>query len=132
MIRPCFIVVDREFPGSISTRKLVIETAKFNVVTAYSAKEAVETLQAFPGVHGVVMDSDVRDMSGDELIRSLKRLQSDIPVIAICGLGHDPCPSADFQLQSFDPESLLGVLRSLKPEEAKDIEKHEGDLHRSV
>lgn len=36
MIRPCFLVIDREFPGSISTRKLVLETAKFNVLTAYS------------------------------------------------------------------------------------------------
>ena len=42
MIRPCFLVVDREFPGSVSTRKLVIETAKFNVLTAYSGREALE------------------------------------------------------------------------------------------
>jgi hypothetical protein len=34
MDRPCFLVVDREYPGSISTRKLVIETGKFNVITA--------------------------------------------------------------------------------------------------
>jgi hypothetical protein len=34
MDRPCFLVVDQEYPGSISTRKLVIETGKFNVITA--------------------------------------------------------------------------------------------------
>ena len=28
MIRPCFLVVDNEYPGSISTRKLVLESAK--------------------------------------------------------------------------------------------------------
>jgi hypothetical protein len=39
MIRPCFLVVDQEHSGSISTRKLVIETAKFNVLTAYSGAE---------------------------------------------------------------------------------------------
>lgn len=27
MVRPCFLVIDREYSGSISTRKLVIETA---------------------------------------------------------------------------------------------------------
>ena len=132
MIRPCFIVEDREFPGSISTRKLVIETAKFNVLTAYSGQEAVETLKAFPAVHGVVIDSDVRGMTGEELVQSLKKLQSDKPVIAICGPGQDPCPSADFELQSFDPNTLLKLLGSLKPKETKEIEKHERDLHGSV
>ncbi len=49
MVRPCFLVIDREFPGSISTRKLVIETAKFNVVTAYTAQtEAVRGLKRTP------------------------------------------------------------------------------------
>jgi hypothetical protein len=27
-MRPCFLVLDQEYPGSISTRKLVIETRK--------------------------------------------------------------------------------------------------------
>ena len=39
--------MDAEFPGSISSRKLVIETAKFNVITAYSGTEAIETLERF-------------------------------------------------------------------------------------
>ena len=39
MIRPCYLVVDREFASSISTRKLFIEAAKLNVITAYSGVE---------------------------------------------------------------------------------------------
>ena len=50
VIRPCFLVIDHEFPDSISTRKLVLETAKYNVITAYSGNEAVETLKLFPNV----------------------------------------------------------------------------------
>jgi CheY-like chemotaxis protein len=49
-------VVDHEFPDSISTRKLVLETAKYNVSTAYSGREAVETLKLFPNVSGIVMN----------------------------------------------------------------------------
>ena len=49
MVRPCFLVIDREYASSISTRKLVIETAKLNVITAYSGAEAIETLKRFPG-----------------------------------------------------------------------------------
>ena len=41
-VRPCFIVVDPEHSDSISTRKLVIESAKLNVITAYSAAEALD------------------------------------------------------------------------------------------
>jgi hypothetical protein len=58
MNRPCFLVIDREFPGSISTRKLVIETAKFNVLTAYSGKEALEMIARFLPSFGVVLMVD--------------------------------------------------------------------------
>ena len=48
MIRPCYLVVDREFSANISTRKLIIETAKFNVITAYSGVEALDQSPASP------------------------------------------------------------------------------------
>jgi hypothetical protein len=67
MNRPCFLVIDREFPGSISTRKLVIETAKFNVLTAYSGKEAIEMITRFPAVSGVVLDGGLEDVPCDEV-----------------------------------------------------------------
>ena len=62
MPRPCFLVVDREHAGSISTRKLVIETAKLNVITAFSGREALETLARFPKVDAVVLDANMPDM----------------------------------------------------------------------
>jgi hypothetical protein len=74
MIRPCFLVVDREFPGSISTRKLVIETAKLNVLTAYSGQEALETFRRFPAVAGVVLDGGLDDLPFAELARQIKLL----------------------------------------------------------
>src|ERR1700692_3947670 len=67
MLRPCFLVVDREFPGSISTRKLVIETAKFNVLTAYSAEEAMELLERSPAVSGVVIDDGIEGVAIEAL-----------------------------------------------------------------
>ena len=83
MVRPCFLVIDREYSGSISTRKLIIETAKFNVLTAYSAQEAIDTLARFPGVSGVVLDGVIKDMECGELIRRLKQIASDSPVMSI-------------------------------------------------
>jgi DNA-binding NtrC family response regulator len=118
-------VIDREFPGSISTRKLVIETAKFNVITAYSGTEALEVFRRFPAVDGVVLDGGIDDISAEELTEELKAIQPKIPVVVIAFPGFDGCPRADFHLESFNPAKLLEILRGLKPKESALIEKHD-------
>ena len=132
MIRPCFLVIDREFPGSISTRKLVIETAKFNVLTAYSGSEALEVFTRFPAVSGVVLDGGLDDVSCDEVASKIKLLQPKVPIIVITTPGFTGCPQADYQLESFDPAKLLEILRSLKPEASAAIEKRNEELSRET
>jgi DNA-binding NtrC family response regulator len=129
MVRPCFLVIDREYSGSISTRKLVIETAKFNVVTAYSAVEAVATLKVFPAIAGVVLDGGIRDMSCCDLVAKLKELQPTIPVVVISSPGTHECEQADYQLESFEPARLLVLLQSLVPEASAEIEKRNEQLN---
>lgn len=130
MVRPCFLVIDREFPGSISTRKLVLETAKFNVLTAYSGREAIETLRRFPGVDGVVMDGELDDIPAEDLAQLFKRIVPTVPLIVICAPGGPACPSADRRVESFQPQKLLETLRDLKPRETEEIEKRDEDLSR--
>jgi response regulator RpfG family c-di-GMP phosphodiesterase len=122
-------VIDREFAGSISTRKLVIETAKFNVLTAYSAKEAIDTLSRFPGVDGAVVDTGIDDIECDELVRKLKEIKPSLPVIAVCGPNPNRCDPADYHLDSFAPAPLLNLLRKLMPEVSAQIERQEEQLH---
>jgi DNA-binding NtrC family response regulator len=130
MVRPCFLVIDREFPGNISTRKLVIETAKFNVITAYSAREALETLQLFPAIAGVVADADMPDMPCGSLVGELKAIKPGLPVVVISGPADPECAGADHQVESFDPRKLLEALKKLKPAEVNEIERHEEKLNR--
>ena len=130
MNRPCFLVIDREFPGSVSTRKLVIETAKFNVLTAYSGKEALDIFTRFPAVSGIVLDGGLDDLSASEVAREVKRIQPKMPIIVIATPGFTGCPEADFQIESFDPAKLLETLRSLKPDASAEIEKRNEDLSR--
>jgi CheY-like chemotaxis protein len=130
MTRPCFLVVDREFPGSISTRKLVLETAKFNVLTAYSGVEALETFRRFPAVDGIVMDGEMDDVSAEELASSFKQVQPSVPIIVICAPGGPACPMADFRVESFQPGRLLDTLRGLRPKESEQIEKRDEELSR--
>ena len=120
-MRPCFLVVDREFSTGISTRKLVIETAKFNVITAYSGLEAIETLAAFPAIRVAVVDEHIRDISCRELISGLKDLKSDLVVIAIGD--QMECGNADYCVGSSRPEELLETLRKLLPGETAAIYK---------
>jgi CheY-like chemotaxis protein len=128
MDRPCFIVADRNFSGNISTRKLVIETAKLNVITAYSGSETVRTLERFPNVDGIVMDSTVDDIPLEDLIRRLKELQPKIPIILIRSPSTSGSRSADYQIESFQPGPLLELLQSLQPDKTEAIEKEDERL----
>jgi DNA-binding NtrC family response regulator len=121
MLRPCFLVVDREFSSGISSRKLVIETAKFNVITAYSAAEALETLAAYPAVNGAVIDQHIEGIDCAALVSKLKQIKPGLPVIAVGA--HGSCGSADHHVESFNPAALLEVLQILQPVETAVIEQ---------
>lgn len=122
MTRPCYLVVDREFSANISTRKLVIETAKFNVITAYSGQEALDTVKRFPAIDGVVLDTTLRDIEAPDLIRQIKQLQSKLPIVLIRSSNHEQCNEADYNLEYFDPASLLELLQGMRPDETALIE----------
>ncbi|MBB5058478.1 DNA-binding NtrC family response regulator [Granulicella aggregans] len=121
MLRPCFLVVDREFSSGISSRKLVIETAKFNVITAYSAAEALETLAAYPAVNGAVVDEHVDGIDCPDLVSKLKQIKPGLAVIAVGA--HGSCGPADYHVESFSPASLLEVLQRLQPVATATIER---------
>jgi hypothetical protein len=127
-LRPCFLVVDREFAGSISSRKLVIETAKFNVVTAYSYDEGLATLERLPGLDGVVVTSDTRGLAAS----FLRTVRSKYPAMKLVmtgdAIGDDvPC---DRCVEGFAPDKLLKALRELFPEDAAEVEHIEEKLER--
>ena len=116
MIRPCYLVVDREYAGSISTRKLVIETAKFNVITAYSSQEGIDTLRKYPRLDGVVLDATMPDMQADDLIRGLREVVPGLKVVAVSTPGRDGCTAADLYVETYNPANLLETLQTLHPE----------------
>jgi CheY-like chemotaxis protein len=128
MIRPCFLVIDRETSSSISTRKLILETAKFNVITAYSSDEAIQTLKKYPALDGIVADAVMTDLSCEELVDALKDINPTIPIVVIASPRCTPSKRADHVLESFDPRKLLGLLQSLFPEATIQIEKRNEDL----
>jgi CheY-like chemotaxis protein len=127
-LRPCYLVIDREYAGSISTRKLVIETAKLNVITSYSAAEALATLERFPNVDGIVMDGGIEDVPCAELAAQIKQKYPSLPIIVVASPDFAGCPTADFQLETFEPAKLLDLLKSLNPRKSAEIEKRNEEL----
>ena len=113
--RPCFIFVDREHSGSISMRKLIIESAKFNVLTARDGAEAIETFERFPAVNGVILNAAVRDIPCSEVIAFLRSRAPRLPIIVVQGPAVPECPGGDYYIDSFDPVQLLEILRDLFP-----------------
>jgi CheY-like chemotaxis protein len=127
-MRPCFLVVDNEYPGSISTRKLVLESAKLNVITAYSPEEAVNTLNRFPNVDGVVLDTQIQGQSCSETIKRLRNARADIPIVTVSPGGQDPCGGEMYHVSNFDPKHLLDTLHKIRPNEMDQAVKHENDI----
>jgi len=130
MLRPCFLVVDRETSTGISTRKLILETAKFNVITAYSSREAIETLRKYPALDGVVTDSGMVDMPCDKMLAELQAINPNIPRVVVETPSGTSCELATHVLDTFDPARLLKLLENLFADAAKAIEKRNEELER--
>lgn len=127
-IRPCFLVVDSEHASSISTRKLVLETAKYNVITVYSCEEATRTLERFPLVHAIVINGIMQDGCASSFLESASRM----PGIKLVVVGEGPMAEGprepDAIVESFAPPKLLEALQRLFPKEAKRLLDHENEL----
>jgi hypothetical protein len=111
IVRPTIIIAEPEPKDALSVRKLVIETAKFNVITAYSADEAMELLRLFPKVDGAVVVSELK--SCEKVTEAAKAVNGSMPVIVLSASAHQRCGHADHNISSHEPEELLNLLRSL-------------------
>ncbi|MGC1350381.1 MAG: response regulator FixJ [Xanthobacteraceae bacterium] len=96
----------------------LLRTAQIDVV---SYPSATTFLDALPDVHASCVITDVRmpEMSGIDLLRRLKELKIDVPVIVITGHGDVPLAveamkvgASDFLEKPFDDEVLLASVRS--------------------
>ena len=126
MVRPCFLVIDKQYPGSISARKLVIETAMLNVLTAYGAEEAIQTLTRFPNVDGIVIDTEVQGMSCQHLIERLRSIRRELPIVTVSPSGYEPCGGEQHHVSSYNPRELLEHLQQICGRESDQAVRESG------
>jgi CheY-like chemotaxis protein len=112
-VRPTLLVLDRVLPGSICIRKLVLETAYFNVLTAYSAEEAYSTADRF-NVDGFVLDQIPGSDSAEEVCEALREGYPKKPIFAMLNAAENPPANgdaartcADYLILDDDAQQLL-------------------------
>jgi DNA-binding response OmpR family regulator len=112
MPRPTILVAEPEPSEALSVRKLVLETAKYNVLTAHSTREALDLFHLFPNVNVVVVVMDgVIDCK--LVAQSIKEVTEKISVVALSPRIADKCEFVDHMLSSHEPEQLVALMRSL-------------------
>ena len=111
MLRPTFLIAEPEPEHALSTRKLVLETAKYNVITAHSSQELREAIEVFPGCNAIIIHEHLlQDPAA--MIKDVKRRLSNTPVILLSpNLGE--MVGADYRLGSHDAQELLQLVRRL-------------------
>ena len=112
MPRPTLLVAEPEPSQALSVRKLVLETAKYNVLTAHSSREALDLFQLFPNISMAVLVGD-DGIDCDAIAKHIKGSTDKIPVVFLTARIGGKCNYADHSMLTGEPETLLSLVRSL-------------------
>jgi hypothetical protein len=112
MPRPTLLVAEPEPRQALSVRKLVLETGKFNVLTAHSTREAIALFRLFPNISASVLVG-AESIDCDQIAQHIKRSNDKIPVIFLETKIGAICHASDHCLGSDEPEKLLDLIRSI-------------------
>ena len=89
-----------------------METAKFNVLTAHSTREAINIFQSFPNISAAIaVDAD--DIDCEVITTAIKDAAPKVPAIALSARVGYRCRVADHHVSSHEPEQLLRLVREL-------------------
>jgi two-component system, cell cycle sensor histidine kinase and response regulator CckA len=86
--RPTVLVVDDEDAVRMVARR-ILEHHGFTVVSAADGGEAVALLRQHSNVAAVLLDLSMPSMSGEDVLRELRRVRSDLPVILCSGYSQE-------------------------------------------
>ena len=101
-------MIESEQPEGISSRKLVVETAKHNVITAYNPETGMALLRRFPAVDAVLIHATVLDHL--PLIPQIRQISPGIPIIVATPRPADHYEGATHTVPSHEPQLLLDLL----------------------
>ncbi len=106
--RLVLLMIEQEQPEGLSARKLVVETAKHNVLTAYSEGEGIALLERLPNVDAVLVHGMIRQY--ESIVSRIRSLQPRLPIIVAAPVENQHYPEADYVVPSHEPAKLLELL----------------------
>ena len=112
MARPTILMAEPDPIQALSVRKLVLETAKFNVMTAHSPEETLELVELFPNISALVVAYD-QAFNCDAIVKTIRRTLKKLPVIVVTAHVGQRCDGANHHVSSHEPERLLELARAL-------------------
>jgi DNA-binding NtrC family response regulator len=107
--RLSFLLVEKDRDG-LSPRKILLESAKHNVVTAYSLSEGLAMFRRFVNVDAIAIDARFGDEVCSEMVRQVKSTHPQLKIVAFMSTSDHECGWADYRVEPHDPASLLEVL----------------------
>jgi DNA-binding response OmpR family regulator len=110
IVRLVVLMVEVEQPEGISSRKLILETARHNVLTAYSGDGAVYLLERFPNVDLAIIHTELEGKEFERTARRLKEMRPDLYIVAISPVDSGKLEGVDAVLPSYEPQELLEFL----------------------
>ena len=93
-------------------RKLVLETAKFNVLTAHSTREALDLFHLFANISMAVLVGE-SSIDRDMFAKHIRTTAEKIPIVFASARIGAKCEYADHSRPTGEPEELLDLVRSL-------------------
>ena len=101
------LMIEHEQPEGLSARKLVVESAKHNVLTAYDIQDGIALLERFPKVDAVVVHGLLQEHN--DVIGEVRRISPEMPIIVATPLDRE-YEGATFTVPSHVPGKLLELL----------------------
>ncbi|MFQ5786961.1 MAG: sigma-54-dependent transcriptional regulator, partial [Thermodesulfobacteriota bacterium] len=121
----------------VSAVKELLERKKYDVITAYSGKEAIEKASTIPDINVALVDLVMPMMDGFTLLEKLKGIHQELNVIIITGHGTVPTAveamkhgAVDFITKPYDKDVLLNKLEAIK--KTYDLEKRVSELKQII
>jgi len=102
-------MIEEEQAEGLSARKLVVETVKHNVLTAYNPATGLDLLRRFPKVDAVFVHGHLLPMRPN-LLSEIKALAPGKPIILASPDASQHSPDATWVVDSHKPQALLTVL----------------------
>lgn len=103
------LMMEEEQPEGLSARKLVVETVKHNVLTAYNSDDGMDLLRRFPNIDMILVHSGLLSKNST-LLSDIKSVCPDKPIILASPFANDHRPEANYVVDSHKPQMLVTLL----------------------